>query len=209
MSQELYDSDNPDCPLNAYHIESKPRLIALEDINEQGKQVLWSLNCQKVTDDTVVNHKDYQNYYSNEDGAPTKVFTNNLITQDFIVGTQQQLTCAICQSTLTNPVQFRLCVHRFCSHCIEAYNRQGKKECPVCRVEISNRRHLRPDKLVEKMIGRLSTSMKRIEKQLENENEEVRRKMLLQQKKLKEKADKQKDKGKDQSSDTRKKAAAP
>ena len=26
-SQELYDSDNPDCPLNAYHIQSKPRLV--------------------------------------------------------------------------------------------------------------------------------------------------------------------------------------
>lgn len=27
LSQELYDSDNPDCPLNAYHIESMPRLL--------------------------------------------------------------------------------------------------------------------------------------------------------------------------------------
>ena len=33
LSQELYDSDNPDCPLNAYHIESRPRLLKLEDFN--------------------------------------------------------------------------------------------------------------------------------------------------------------------------------
>lgn len=36
-SQELYDSDNPECPLNAYHIESKPRLVNLEDFDDKGR----------------------------------------------------------------------------------------------------------------------------------------------------------------------------
>lgn len=48
MSQELYDSDNPDCPLNAYHIESKPRLIALEDYDNGGKPVRLLVDCLEI-----------------------------------------------------------------------------------------------------------------------------------------------------------------
>lgn len=34
-SAELYDSDNPpDYPLNAYHINSKPRILVLEDFDD-------------------------------------------------------------------------------------------------------------------------------------------------------------------------------
>lgn len=37
-SVELYDSDNPpDCPLNAYHIRSKPRLLQLQDEDSKGR----------------------------------------------------------------------------------------------------------------------------------------------------------------------------
>ena len=49
MSVELYDSDNPDCPLNAYHIESKPRLIKLEDYNNQGKPVQLIIDCLEIS----------------------------------------------------------------------------------------------------------------------------------------------------------------
>lgn len=48
MSQDLYDSDNPDCPLNAYHIESKPRLLRLEDYNDQGRPVQLAIDCLEM-----------------------------------------------------------------------------------------------------------------------------------------------------------------
>lgn len=48
MSQELYDSDNPDCPLNAYHVESKPRLIALEDFDDSGKPVRLTVDFMEI-----------------------------------------------------------------------------------------------------------------------------------------------------------------
>ena len=36
-SVELYDSDNPpDYPLNSYHSKSKPRVLVLEDFDENG-----------------------------------------------------------------------------------------------------------------------------------------------------------------------------
>lgn len=39
-SAELYDSDNPpDYPLNAYHIQSKPRILVLEDFDDNGEIV--------------------------------------------------------------------------------------------------------------------------------------------------------------------------
>ena len=49
-SAELYDSDNPDCPLNAYHVQSEPRLVQIEDFDEDGKQVLLLLDCLKIPD---------------------------------------------------------------------------------------------------------------------------------------------------------------
>ena len=48
MSQELYDSDNPECPLNAYHIESKPRLISLEDYDDKGRPVQLVVECLEI-----------------------------------------------------------------------------------------------------------------------------------------------------------------
>ena len=36
-SAELYDSDNPpDYPLNSYHLSAKPRMLCLEDFDENG-----------------------------------------------------------------------------------------------------------------------------------------------------------------------------
>ena len=50
-SQELYDSDNPDCPLNAYHIQSKPRLVQIQDKNEKGEQVRLILSFMEIPKD--------------------------------------------------------------------------------------------------------------------------------------------------------------
>ena len=58
---------------------------------------------------------------------------------------------------VNNPVQFKMCVHRFCSNCIETYNRQGKKECPLCRILIANRRQLRSDKNIAALLNHLTS----------------------------------------------------
>lgn len=58
LSCELYDSDNPDCPLNAYHIESKPRLLKLEDYNDQGLPVSLVVEFLEIPDpDDIKNSK--------------------------------------------------------------------------------------------------------------------------------------------------------
>ena len=82
MSCELYDSDNPDCPLNAYHIESRPRLVNLEDFDDQGNAVRLIVECMEIPDPhtqvsrqkhnkkldnevpEVIDHKSYQGYQS-------------------------------------------------------------------------------------------------------------------------------------------------
>jgi hypothetical protein len=83
-------------------------------------------------------------------------------------------------------------MHRFCSNCIETYNRQGKKECPLCRVAIGNRRQLRPDKNIEGLVDHLQSLVKQIQKDDELENIQIKQKVILEQKKLKEQKDKQK-----------------
>ena len=65
---------------------------------------------------------------------------------------------------MINPVIYKSCLHRFCSICIETYNRLGKKECPLCRVAIGNRRQLRPDKNIAALIDHLVEDIERIQK---------------------------------------------
>lgn len=93
---------------------------------------------------------------------------------------------------VSNPVIYKSCLHRFCSNCIETYNRQGKKECPLCRVAIGNRRQLRPDKNIAALMSHLTEEFKKISRMEELENMEIKRKLIAEQKKLKERKDKQK-----------------
>ena len=203
MSNELYDSDNPDCPLNAYHIESKPRLLNLEDFDNEGNAVQLIIACTEIGDfeemkkikqakkdeNEVVDHRSYQGFQKQKSQVIT---LHNMISQDFVRGVQKSLTCPICQEMVTNPVQYKQCIHRFCSNCIETYNRQGKKECPLCRVVIQNRRQLRADKNIASLLQHLSEEFRKIQRQEELENNEIKRKLLLEQKKLKERRERQK-----------------
>ena len=91
---------------------------------------------------------------------------------------------------VTNPVIYKHCLHRFCSNCIETYNRQGKKECPLCRVAIGNRRQLRSDKNISALMGHLTEEFKKLARQDEIENAEIKRRMIVEQRKLKLKQDK-------------------
>lgn len=136
----------------------------------------------------VVDHKKYQNRA--EFGDPQPLALHNMISTDFIKGVQKNVTCPICQEMVTNPVIYKSCLHRFCSNCIETYNRQGKKECPLCRVAIGNRRQLRPDKNISALMAHLTEEFKKILRSDEIENAEIRRRMINEQRKLKEKRDK-------------------
>ena len=182
MSKELYDSDNPDCPLNAYHVESKPRLLGLEDFDDSGRPVRLLVDCLEIPDSQddqkkvgknkknkedereVIDHKSFQGNSYRQSRPAEIVFLHNMITQDFVKGVQKSLTCPICQEMVSNPVQYKQCTHRFCSNCIETYNRQGKKECPLCRVVIANRRQLRPDKNIAALLSHLSDEFRKLQR---------------------------------------------
>ena len=86
----------------------------------------------------MVDHTTYQKI--GRFGKPKPLILHNLISSDFLKGVMKNLTCPICQEMVSNPVIYKSCLHRFCSNCIETYNRQGKKECPLCRIAIGNRR---------------------------------------------------------------------
>ena len=106
LSQELYDSDNPDCPLNAYHIESRPRLLRLEDFNNAGAPVSLYVDCLNIMDAKeikamkkkglklklgdrndneeaeIVDHKSYQGYQTldGQDDNNKFITLHNMIT---------------------------------------------------------------------------------------------------------------------------------
>lgn len=62
----------------------------------------------------------------------------------------------------------------------------------MCRVKVDNRRQLRPDKNIAQLISHLTEEFRKLQRQEEHENAEIKRKLILEQKRLKEKKDKQK-----------------
>ena len=101
-----------------------------------------------------------------------------MLTNDFIKGVMKNLTCPICQEVLKIPVIYKGCLHRFCTNCIETYNRQGKKECPLCRIAIGNRRQLRRDKNISALMSHLTEDFKKIVRMDELENIEIKRRLI-------------------------------
>ena len=136
-------------------------MLEIEDYNDDGDPVRLDLEFMAINEDektklrkekmthqdkkkeqeflvNYVDHKDYQN--ANSSGKTKALVLHNMISLDFIRGVAKGLTCPICQEMVTNPVIYKNCLHRFCNNCIESYNRLGKKECPLCRKSIGNRR---------------------------------------------------------------------
>lgn len=58
---------------------------------------------------------------------------------------KEYILCPVCYEVFIEPKNVRLCLHKFCQDCIENYNRNFKKECPGCRMNIGCRRQLRYD----------------------------------------------------------------
>ncbi len=59
--------------------------------------------------------------------------------------------CSICLCVLTDPVNIKNCLHKFCKKCIEDYNRKIKKECAICRQIVETRRHMVDDNSMKKI----------------------------------------------------------
>ncbi|GFH50237.1 hypothetical protein CTEN210_06713 [Chaetoceros tenuissimus] len=64
---------------------------------------------------------------------------------------KSELECSICLHTFENPYMIPECCHRFCKHCIEESLALNKKECPLCRCNVTSKRVLRKDELIGKI----------------------------------------------------------
>ena len=62
-SAELYDSDSPpDYPLNSYHHQSKPRILVLEDFNDDGDIVQLQLDYMEMEQEIhIKSHRAVEN----------------------------------------------------------------------------------------------------------------------------------------------------
>ena len=64
---------------------------------------------------------DKNSFYTGED---------ELIDGEMFEKMKETILCPVCTNVYKNPVNVRLCLHKFCSDCIENYIRKYKKECP-------------------------------------------------------------------------------
>jgi len=63
--------------------------------------------------------------------------------------------CPICLCYMRKASIVMVCLHRFCSACIEKCIRVGKRECPSCRVHIPSRRSLRRDDAFDSLMRKI------------------------------------------------------
>ena len=104
-----------------YQMACKPRVFPDEKEQEE-------IN-QKVIDHAMKTLKD------REDLKKFKFDTteNQVVTATYFEDLKEGLLCSVCADVYMNPLNVRSCLHKFCSTCIEDYNRIYKKECPACR----------------------------------------------------------------------------
>eukprot|EP00347_Sterkiella_histriomuscorum_P003806 403362870 len=173
-SQELYDSDNPDCPLNLYHLESKPRLIEIQHHNEEGDPVVLQLDFMTLKEDDLAGSslKDKENKTHSEKKKEFEYKQNFVDHREFQNFDMSYLP--------RNDFQSRHIQNLFAQILPGMY-----------RI-LQQIGQLRQDKNIQAMLETLKYDFIKLQKQEELENAEIRRKIILEQKQLKEKKEKQK-----------------
>jgi len=104
---------------------------------------------------------------------PRESYTDNTKKTISIRDINRELTCPVCLGILHETQTVMQCLHRFCSECIMASLRLGNKECPSCRIPVSSRRNLRPDKNFDALISALFPNLAEIEAQEDTKIEKI------------------------------------
>ncbi|XP_006624252.1 E3 ubiquitin-protein ligase RNF8-like isoform X1 [Apis dorsata] len=82
----------------------------------------------------------------------------------------EQLTCTICSELFVKATTLN-CMHTFCQHCINVWNKK-RKECPICRASVSSmNRSIVLDNFIESMLKNLPIQFKERRKEILEERQ--------------------------------------
>eukprot|EP00347_Sterkiella_histriomuscorum_P021101 403335250 len=131
--------------------------------SEVGKNANGDITFNGKTRQQIVDYRYKElNFYQMACGPrrlENEDFDNNEIDLKSFTDIKEILHCPVCLDILKDPLNVKMCLHKFCAHCIENYNRLIKKQCPQCRKYIGSRRLLRSDYKLAYIIKALITDI--------------------------------------------------
>ncbi|KAK2577346.1 hypothetical protein KPH14_003468 [Odynerus spinipes] len=158
--------------------ETKSKLLQLENAPGPSASIEDSCTLIEIMDTSNLNIIDTIDLTTND--------MDNVVAPEGMVDKvssimDEQLTCSICSELFIKATTLN-CMHTFCLHCINAWNKK-RKECPICRAPVkSMNRSLVLDNFIDNMLENLPTHTKERRASIIEERKAPNKKKRVQKK---------------------------
>ncbi|KAI6202170.1 RING-type domain-containing protein [Aphelenchoides besseyi] len=113
------------------------------------------MNNGASTSDTITGGKTLELTEYDRHRKPHTVINDGTLVPIGARTLSSEICCPICLDLFTTTMGTKICLHRFCSECINTALLRNNKECPTCRKKIVSKRSLRCDTNLDGLLSKI------------------------------------------------------